>query len=371
MPVRAVLLVLLLALAAPALAPRPAPAGSVEQSLRANEQLARQGRQSLTRLTDQERALHGDLAAIEDELGALRARVAGSEAELKALDARIARARAEGQRLDREQQAAYADLGRLARALWPLRVADLHARSAARGWDEADRRFAWGAALYDEAHAAARAIEARSKRLTGVVREQRELRARAEAALAALNADKDASLDKRLDFVRRIREVRAERLNQEQALEQIMGAIEELEYRMQAQDAGKFEDQKGRLPWPVDGRRLDASALAGPGARGQGRGAGFSTAQDAPVRAVFPGRVVVSDLLRGYGHVVILSHGDNWYTLYAFLREDAAGQGSEVASGAVLGHAGYYPAAKGPGVYFELRTGQKAINPVEWLAQRP
>jgi septal ring factor EnvC (AmiA/AmiB activator) len=140
---------------------------------------------------------------------------------------------------------------------------------------------------------------------------------------------------------------------------------------MQAADAGKFKDQKGKLPWPVDGKRLSAKAMAEAGARGHGGGVGFATADGAAVRAVFPGRGVGSDLLRGYGHVVILSHGDNWYTLYAFLREDAASQGREVASGATLGHAGYYPAAKGSGVYFELRSGQKAINPVEWLAQRP
>lgn len=372
MPTRALLPTLALALAALLLAaPRPALAGSVEQSLRANEQLARQGKESLTRLTAQERELHGDLAGIEDDLDALRVSLGKHEAELKTLDKRIAQARAGHDALAREQQAASRDLGRLARALWPLRVADLHARSAARGWDEADRRFTWGSALYADARRTAKDMAARSERMAQSIAEQQRLRAQAETALAAVNADKDAMLGKRLDFVRRIREVRAERLNQEQALEQLLAAIEDLEYRMQATGAGKFEDLKGKMPWPVEGQRLSAKALAESGARGQGGGAGFATADGAAVRAVFPGRVVLSDLLRGYGHVVIVSHGDNWYTLYAFLREDAAEQGREVAAGAVLGHTGYYPAAKGPGLYFELRSGQKAINPVQWLAQRP
>jgi murein DD-endopeptidase MepM/ murein hydrolase activator NlpD len=38
-----------------------------------------------------------------------------------------------------------------------------------------------------------------------------------------------------------------------------------------------------------------------------------------------------------------------------------------VENGESLGQAGFYPLAKGAGLYFELRFGQKAINPEQWL----
>ena len=352
-------------------APCAAQGLTIEQSLRANRQLAREGRDNLTRLTTRERELHSDLAQIEDELDALRGRIAGHEAELTRLDQRIKKAQTEHERLTRNQDAAYRELGGLVGSLWPLFVTDAHARSSGtRGWDDADRRFTWGAALYADARRAIEDIKDRSQHISANISAQKQLRTEAEIKLNEVNAGKDAVLGKRLAFVRRIREVRAERLNHEQALEQMLAAIEDLQYRMKSSQSGKFEDLKGALPWPVDGSRLDSDAVRDAGGRGGGghSGAGFSTAAEAPVRAVFQGRVVHNDVLRGYGRVVILSHGDNWYSLYAFLEHSDVTQGRELSQGEPLGKTGHYPAAKGPGLYFELRFGQKAINPVHWLA---
>jgi septal ring factor EnvC (AmiA/AmiB activator) len=97
---------------------------------------------------------------------------------------------------------------------------------------------------------------------------------------------------------------------------------------------------------------------------------GFSCAKDAPVRAVATGKVVFTDLLRGMGKVVIVSHGDGHFTVYAYLADITVSMGQDVEAQAPVGHAGFYPPAGGPGLYFELRFHEKAINPVEWLAVR-
>jgi len=104
-----------------------------------------------------------------------------------------------------------------------------------------------------------------------------------------------------------------------------------------------------------------------PDAKPPVRGLGLSVGQGDPVRAVAYGRVVHNDTMRGFGRVVILMHGQAYYTLYAFLADSPLRLGQEVGGGQQVGTAGFYPDANGPGVYFELRFHQKAINPDAWL----
>ena len=41
----------------------------------------------------------------------------------------------------------------------------------------------------------------------------------------------------------------------------------------------------------------------------------------APVRAVFKGKLLYANWLKGYGNLMILNHGDNYYTLYAHVEK--------------------------------------------------
>ena len=149
-----VLAVLILASAAPVCAQNPA---SIEQALESERHRARESRKALTRLTRQERTLHGDLAAVEDTLDALKQKIRNQENELAAIRREHDAARDDGERLAIRQAEARRGLGELIRALWPLRVAEIRGRSAGdETWAEGDRRFAWGTALYADADRALR-----------------------------------------------------------------------------------------------------------------------------------------------------------------------------------------------------------------------
>ena len=124
---------------------------------------------------------------------------------------------------------------------------------------------------------------------------------------------------------------------------------------------------KGKTPWPAKGRVVVRYA---PGASPPVRGIGMSMAANGEVRAVAWGKVVHSDVLRGLGYVVVLMHPKQYYTVYAHLTGSPYKVGQEVKQGAVLGRAGHYPPAGGPGIYFELRSHEKAVNPETWLARR-
>ncbi|WP_461211149.1 murein hydrolase activator EnvC family protein [Desulfocurvus sp. DL9XJH121] len=359
---------LLLAALVPASAARGQNPASMRESLEAQRQRAEQGREALTRLTEQERELHGDLARAEDELDRLKADLHKQERALAALQAERDAAGREHARLSAHLEDSRAELARLMRALWPLRVADMRGRTAGSArWDRADRNLSWGAALYADARRAMEEVRTRSRKLAESVERAEALSRQAAERLAAVDAKKDESLAKRLEFVRDIRRVRAERINEEQALAQVMAVIKDLDYRIKASTGRRFSAVKGSLPAPVSGKALPKSATNGANTR---KGLGFATADGASVTAVHWGKVVYNDVLRGFGQVVILYHGDDYYTLYAFLGSTNVNAGQEVEKGEPLGTAGYFPPAKGSGVYFELRLGQKAINPQQWLAGR-
>ena len=335
----------------------------LQQTIEQERARAAEQRKKLLRLTDRERVLHADLAAVEDELDDLHRDLAEKENALASLDAQLERARQDHEALAGLRDRAVDDLRRLTAALWPLhleRRLGLARRDAS--WEAADRRVVWAGAVYDDVRASLGTVRRRSREVEAAMARREDLRAKTEKSLAAVDKARDELLGRRLAFVSRIREVRAERMSQEQALSQVLAAIEDLGSRLQRITGRRFADAKGALPWPAPGRVLDGDGPAG------GKGLGLELAENQPVRAVFWGKVVHDDVLRGFGRVIIVSHGDNYYSLYAYLKDTLTAVGREVEKGEPLGRAGFYPAAGGPGLYFELRLGQKPIIPDVWFA---
>jgi len=92
---------------------------------------------------------------------------------------------------------------------------------------------------------------------------------------------------------------------------------------------------------------------------------------DAPlgeeVRAVEKGRVVFADRFTGYGRMVIVDHGERYYTIYAHLSEIISKTGDELRRGEILGRVGDSDSLSGAKLYFELRKDGRSIDPLPWL----
>ncbi|MCC8193850.1 MAG: peptidoglycan DD-metalloendopeptidase family protein, partial [Deltaproteobacteria bacterium] len=56
-----------------------------------------------------------------------------------------------------------------------------------------------------------------------------------------------------------------------------------------------------------------------------------------------------------------------YYSLYMFLSESPLSIGQDVERGETVGTSGFVTSLNGPGLYFELRHHQKAVNPEQWL----
>lgn len=134
-----------------------------------------------------------------------------------------------------------------------------------------------------------------------------------------------------------------------------------------------FERMRGRLEYPVRGE-----VVAG---FGQTRHPEFSSELfrkgidiEAPlgeeIRAVEGGRVVFADRFSGYGKMMIIDHGERYYTIYAHLADVLKKTGEVVQKGEPIGLVGDSDSLSGTRLYFEIRKDGKPLDPAPWFKGR-
>jgi septal ring factor EnvC (AmiA/AmiB activator) len=88
------------------------------------------------------------------------------------------------------------------------------------------------------------------------------------------------------------------------------------------------------------------------------------------VRAIHAGVVAFADWFKGYGLLVVVDHGDGFYSLYAHLLELRVSRSTRVSGGSLVGLSGESGSLEGPRLYFEIRQGERPLDPRAWLALR-
>ena len=135
--------------------------------------------------------------------------------------------------------------------------------------------------------------------------------------------------------------------------------------------SGDFANGKGQLEWPVQGGLVGHFGLETHprfGTQVRNDGVDISTPVGTAVHAVAKGRVDAADEdYEGVGGLVVLNHGDGYYTIYSHLSEVNVATGTEVQAGAVIGRSGEEGSLKGPVLHFEVRKGSAALDPAGWL----
>ena len=125
---------------------------------------------------------------------------------------------------------------------------------------------------------------------------------------------------------------------------------------------GGFAASKGRLLFPLAGRsEVRAAKREGT----DGPGLEIKSATGAPVRAVFGGRVAFADRYGPYGRLVIIDHGDHYYSVSGNLAAVDVKVADDVSAGERLGTVG--DEGRGPMLYFEIRHGTQTLAPGPWL----
>jgi murein DD-endopeptidase MepM/ murein hydrolase activator NlpD len=99
-------------------------------------------------------------------------------------------------------------------------------------------------------------------------------------------------------------------------------------------------------------------------------GVDIAAAEGRAVSAVHPGQVIYTGWFKGYGNLVIVDHGAEYYTLYAHLADIAVDEGDDVRQGQRIGTVGDTGSLDGPRLYFEVRHQGKPLDPEQWLRER-
>jgi septal ring factor EnvC (AmiA/AmiB activator) len=135
--------------------------------------------------------------------------------------------------------------------------------------------------------------------------------------------------------------------------------------------SGDFARGEGSLDWPVRGTlvgRFGPETHPRFGTTINNNGVDIAAQVGTPVRSVAKGRVeYTSEDYASYGPIVILNHGDGYFTLYAHLSEILVSTGQDVTAGQIIGRVGDTGSLKGPILHFEVRKGGSALNPEDWL----
>jgi septal ring factor EnvC (AmiA/AmiB activator) len=131
-----------------------------------------------------------------------------------------------------------------------------------------------------------------------------------------------------------------------------------------------FGTLKGRLPWPTEGRIvMGFGAQVHPrfGTRTFRNGVDIEAAVGRDVLAVHSGHVIYTGWFKGYGNLIIVDHGNEYYTLYAHIADIEAKEGEDVRQGQRIGTVGDTGSLAGPRLYFEVRYQGKPQDPEQWL----
>lgn len=362
--------------------------GEVRRQLEDARTRASQAREREVSLLAELEQIDRTLAKKRAELGRLDQRIVGLEAELADLEGRRGR-------VAEDTVAQQAALATRLRALDRLRSAPASPPSLAEA-EQAERTrvvadlsrvVRLDAGRLAEFGETAERLQARREAVRRGRRELVELRRAVLTERAAMNEQ----AERRRALLARVRDDRAasERMTAElaEAARRLELLVRELGRRAQARAVATRPAEpgmppppavglgalRGQLPWPTEGRIVTAfGRQVHPrfGTETIRHGVDIEAPEGAAIRAVHGGTVLYRGWLRGYGNLVILDHGQGYYTLYAHASDVDVEEGEAVKVGQRIARVGETGSADGPRVYFEVRYQGRAEDPQVWLRRR-
>lgn len=151
--------------------------------------------------------------------------------------------------------------------------------------------------------------------------------------------------------------------------------VKALERKSRGKSRGRaptlFAEAPHSLPWPVEGRVI---SLFG---RQYVRelhtwvihqGIQVATGSGSSVHPVQKGKVIFAGPFRSYGKVIIVDHGQDFYTIYGKLGQMLKAPGDKVNVSDALGTA--EPVGSAGILYFEIRQNVEALDPLAWLRRK-
>jgi murein hydrolase activator len=225
------------------------------------------------------------------------------------------------------------------------------------------------------------ALQEKQAALTARRAEHAKTRKRLEATQAAIA---DEKWRQRI-LLARLREEKEGYLTAIRELESAATRLQELITRLSKQaktrpqpapilPPGPFTARKGKLPWPTNGT---VAAPFGPQENAKfnvvtfNKGIGIRAPLGQQIQVVYDGTILYADWFRGYGKLIIVDHGQGFYSLYAHASDLLVEVGDVVRARQAIGRVGETGSLEGPQLYFELRYEGEPQDPLAWLSEHP
>lgn len=207
------------------------------------------------------------------------------------------------------------------------------------------------------------------KRLSGLISDlEGQLKA---AQQAAAEAERRAQEARKLELARKEKALREAEQVRRQAEEARLAA--EADNRRQAAEADNASLAPGKglsknVRWPIRGAVMARFGTDRPEG-GVWRGILVRADAGAPVQAIGGGTVVYSDWLRGFGNLLIVDHGQEYLSVYAYNQSLLKQVGDTVRAGETVALAGSTGGQVDSALYFEIRHRGAAVDPIAYLAR--
>lgn len=214
------------------------------------------------------------------------------------------------------------------------------------------------------------------KRLSGLISDlDGQLKA---AQQAAAEAERRAQEARKLELARKEnaqREAEQARRQADQARREADEArrAAESDNRRQAAEADNVSLAPGKglsknVRWPIRGTVMARFGTDRPEG-GVWRGILVRADAGAPVQAIGGGTVVYSNWLRGFGNLLIVDHGQEYLSVYAYNQSLLKQVGDTVRAGDTVALAGSTGGQVDSALYFEIRHRGAAVDPIAYLAR--
>ncbi len=131
-----------------------------------------------------------------------------------------------------------------------------------------------------------------------------------------------------------------------------------------------FSQMQGQLFWPTNGQIIEHFGTPINDSELTYTGTLIQAPEGQTVHAIYPGTVIFSGWLKGFGLLMIIDHGDGYLSLYARNRTLYQQVGAKVSAGDAIAQVGESGGYEQSGLYFEIRHDGEPVDPESWCSNR-
>ncbi len=202
-----------------------------------------------------------------------------------------------------------------------------------------------------------------------------------KVVLASLKKDKNnvnTEIDQKRKIEITIKKMIADLIEKEREKERqlrtakLKGEIKDYNYDFNYSSFENFAQLKGVLSWPISAPKVGRSFGENKNDKTKtvtlNYGIDIIAKVDQDVFAVAEGIVSAIEWIPGYGSVLILTHRDNYRTVYGHLSDISVLEGNKVKAGDLIGKVN--ESLEGNILHFEIWNERNYQNPQEWLVKK-